>query len=133
MTTHHQLMRVDQEDGVPVVRLLSTELRSDTMISRLETELEEYLQASGVKEFVLDMSAVHFLTSNGLRLLIVLRRKVRDIGGRFTMCGVHPYVASVFKTTRLFTEKFDFLDDIASAITALKTPPQPAPAPGRRE
>jgi anti-anti-sigma factor len=116
-------MRVEQENGTPIVVLLTPELRSDTMIARLEQELEAYLESSGVKELVLDLSAVHFLTSNGLRLLIVLRRKLRELGGRFTMCGVHPHVASVFKTTRLFTEKFDFVDDVPSAIAALKASP----------
>jgi anti-anti-sigma factor len=130
MNTPYQLMRVDEQNGVPIVILLTSELRSDSMIARLEQELEDYLQKSGDKEIVLDMSAVHFLASNGLRLLIVLRRKMREQGGRYTMCGVHPYVASVFKTTRLFTEKFDFLDDVPAAIAALKTPPQGQPATG---
>src|SRR5262245_33814986 len=125
MTTAYQLLRVDDEDGVPVVNLLCAELRADSVIARLEQELDDYLQKSGVKELVLDLSAVHYLTSNGLRALIVLRRKLRDLGGRFTMCGVHPHVASVFKTTRLFTDKFDYLDDVPSAIAALKTSPDP--------
>jgi anti-anti-sigma factor len=131
MNNPYQLMRVDTQDGVPVVMLLTSELRSDTMIARLEQELEDYVQKSGVKELVLDMSAVHFLTSNGLRLLIVLRRKLRELGGRYTMCGVHPHVASVFKTTRLFTEKFDFLDDVPMAIAALKAPPPEGQPPAR--
>jgi anti-anti-sigma factor len=123
MSNPYQLIRADEEDGIPVVSMLCAELRADTVIARVEIELDEYLQLSGVKEFVLDMSAVHYLTSNGLRVLISLRRKVRELGGRFTMCGVHPHVASVFKTTRLFTENFDYKDDVASAIAALRTPP----------
>ena len=125
MTPAYQLLRVDDEDNVPVVNVLCSELRSDTVIARLEQELDDYLLKSGVKELVLDLSAVHFLTSNGLRVLIVLRRKLREQGGRFTMCGVHPHVASVFKTTRLFTDKFDYLADVPSAIAALKTSPAP--------
>jgi anti-anti-sigma factor len=123
MSTPYQLLKVDDEDGVPVLNVLCSELRADNVIARLEQELEEYLQTSGAKELVLDLSAVHYLTSNGLRALIMLRRKLREQGGRFTMCGVHPHVASVFKTTRLFTDKFDYLADVPSAIAALKTPP----------
>jgi anti-anti-sigma factor len=123
MTTQYQLIRAEDEGGTPVLRVLCAELRADNVIARLEQELEDYLQTTGVKELVLDLSAVHFLTSNGLRALIMLRRKLREQGGRYTMCGVHPHVSSVFRTTRLFTDKFDYLDDVPSAIAALKSTP----------
>jgi anti-anti-sigma factor len=121
MPAPYQLIDVVQEDGIPVVNVLCQELRGDSVISQLEQELDDYLQATRCSGLVLNLSAVHFMTSNGLRALIVLRRKMRQMGGRFTMCGVHPHVASVFKTTRLFSEKFDYMDDVASAITALKS------------
>lgn len=120
--THPRLLSVDQENGLPVVSLLTTELRSDSVIARLEKELDEYLEESGVKQLVLDLSAVHFLTSSGLRVLIMLRRRLRERGGRFTMCGVHPYVEDVFKTTRLFTDKFDVFPDVEAAAKALRSP-----------
>ena len=124
MSTHpYQLVRIDNEDGVPIVTVLTPELRADSVIARLEQELEDFVQKSGTKQLVLDMSSVHYLTSSGLRVLIVLRKRLREIGGRFTMCGVHPYVADVFKTTRLFTAKFDYLDDVSAAVAALKVPP----------
>jgi anti-anti-sigma factor len=123
----YQLVRVENEDSVPVVTLLTTELRSDTVIAKLEQELEDFLQKSGATQLVLDLSPVHFMASCGLRVLIGLRKKLREVGGRFTMCGVHPYVADVFKTTRLFTAKFDYLDDVAAAVAALKSPPSETP------
>jgi anti-anti-sigma factor len=124
MSTHpYQLVRIDNEDGVPVVTVLPSELRSDTVIAKLEEELEDFIQKSGSKQLVLDMSSVHYMTSSGLRVLIILRRRLRELGGRFTMCGVHPYVADVFNTTRLFTAKFDYVDDLNAAVAALKAPP----------
>jgi len=118
-----QLIRVDSQDGYPVVAIQCTELRADAMIARLEKELEDYLTSSGVNQFVLDLSPVHFMASSGLRVLIVLRKRLHELGGRFTMCGVHPHVASVFKTTRLFTESFDYLPDAAAAAEQLKKSP----------
>ena len=103
--------------------VLTPELRADSVIAKLEQELEDFLQKSGAKQLVLDLSSVHYMTSSGLRVLIVLRKRLREVGGRFTMCGVHPYVADVFKTTRLFTAKFDYLDDVDAAVAALKEPP----------
>jgi anti-anti-sigma factor len=117
-----QLIRIDAQDGVPVVAVQCSELRADSMVARLEQELETYLASSGVKQLVLDLSAVHFMSSSGLRVLILLRRKMRELGGRFTMCGVHEHVASVFKTTRLFSESFDYVPDAAAAAAALKAP-----------
>lgn len=118
----YQLVRVNNEDSVPIVTVLTPELRSDTVIAKLEQELEDFLQKSGAKQLVLDLSSVHFMASSGLRVLIVLRKRMRELGGRFTMCGVHPYVADVFKTTRLFSAKFDYLDDVDAAIAALQAP-----------
>ncbi|MBI3468385.1 MAG: STAS domain-containing protein [Planctomycetes bacterium] len=118
----YQLMRVEEQDGVPVVSVLCTELRADTVIDRLEQELEDYLKKSGVKQLVLDMSGLHYMASNGLRVLIRLRKQLGEVDGRFKMCGVHKYVADVFRTTRLFTETFDFLPDVTAALAALKGP-----------
>ena len=121
----YQLMHVEEQEGVPVVLVHCTELRADTVIDRLEKELEDYLQKSGVKQLVLDMSGVHYMASNGLRILIRLRKQLGEINGQFKMCGVHKYVADVFRTTRLFTESFDFLPDVPAALAALKgTAPQ---------
>jgi anti-anti-sigma factor len=116
----YQLMRIGDQNGIPVVAVQCSELRADAVIARLEQELEDFLQKTGTKQLVLDMTAVHFMASSGLRVLIVLRKRMKALGGRFTMCGVHPYVADVFKTTRLFSEKFDYLDDIPAAVAALK-------------
>lgn len=122
---NYQLMRVEEQDGVPVVVVLCSELHTDTQIAKLEGEIEDYLQKSGTRQFVLDLTAVHFMASSGLRLLIVLRKRLRELGGRYTMCGVHRYVADVFRTTRVFSEKLDYLADLAAAAAALKeAPPQ---------
>jgi len=119
----YQLVRVNNDDSIPVVTVMTHELRADTVITKLEQELEDFIQKNSAKQLVLDLTSVHFMASSGLRVLIGLRKKLRELGGRFTMCGVHPYVADVFKTTRLFTAKFDYLDDVAAAIAALKSPP----------
>ena len=119
----YQLVRVNNDDSIPVVTVMTHELRADTVITKLEQELEDFIQKNSAKQLVLDLTSVHFMASSGLRVLISLRKKLRELGGRFTMCGVHPYVADVFKTTRLFTAKFDYLEDVAAAIAALKSPP----------
>jgi anti-anti-sigma factor len=119
----YQLVRINNENSVPIVTVLTPELRSDSVIAKLEEELEDFLKTSGTKQLVLDLTSCHYMTSSGLRVLIMLRKRMRELNGRFTMFGVHPYVADVFKTTRLFTAKFDYLDDVESAVAALKTPP----------
>jgi anti-anti-sigma factor len=121
----YQLFQVNEQDGVPVLTLLLSELRTDTTVRKLEEELEQYLRDSAAKRLVVDMSAVHYVSSSGLRALIVLRKRLREVGGRFTMCGVHAHVADVFKTTRLFSASLDYLDDPAAAVAALKSPPSP--------
>ena len=119
----YQLLRVGEEDGVPVITVLCPELRTDTVIAKVEQELDDYLEKSGTRRLVLDLTPVHFLASTGLRILLMLRKRLRDLGGQFKMCGVHPYVQDVFRTTRLFSQPFDILADPRSAAAALKAAP----------
>ena len=128
-TPKYHLIRVDDQDGVPVVTVLCSELRTDTLTGQLEQEIDDFITGSGAKRLVLDMTGVHFLASTGLRALIVLRNRLRERGGRFTMYGVHPYVEEVFQTTRVFSRPFDVLPDVETATAALKADAAPEKAP----
>jgi anti-anti-sigma factor len=123
----YSLIRIEEQDGVPVIAVLCSDLHTDTVIAKLEEEIEDYLKTSGARQVVLDLSSIHFMSSSGLRVLILLRKYLKDQAGRFTMCGVRPYVAEVFRTTRVFTESFDFLPDVATAVAAVKATAAPSP------
>jgi anti-sigma B factor antagonist len=52
-------------------------------------------------QLVLDLIEVHYFSSAALGRLISLKKRVRSVGGRFTIRHVHPELLEIFQITRL--------------------------------
>jgi anti-anti-sigma factor len=50
---------------------------------------------------VLDLSEVHFFASAALAQMVGLKKRVKSVGGRFTIRNVRPELLEVFRITRL--------------------------------
>ena len=61
--------------------------------------------ANGVQHVLLDLSAVTFLSSSGLRALLLLRKELLAQGGELRLCALRPHVYEVFTITG-FTQVF---------------------------
>ena len=71
--------------------------RLDTLTSpQLEKELSSSLD--GVKQLVLDFSALEYVSSAGLRVLLTAQ-KVMNTQGSMKICHVRPLVMEVFEIT----------------------------------
>jgi anti-anti-sigma factor len=53
----------------------------------------------GVKQIVVELRDVTFLSSSGLRALLLLARELRKDGGDLMLCALQPQVAEVFHLT----------------------------------
>lgn len=62
----------------------------------LETSLTPLL-AEGIRRVVLDLSGVEYLSSAGLRSILVALKKVIVAGGTLVLCGVLASVSEVLK------------------------------------
>src|SRR3954453_4935288 len=91
--------RADQ--GVLVLTLNRPDLRGEELTDAVREELAAALNASGRSQVVLNLENVEFLTSMGIRALMLFRRHVRDRGGRLLLCGLSPLVADTLITPRL--------------------------------
>ncbi len=62
---------------------------------------ERVLEAakSGVPHIIIDMSEVSFLSSSGLRHLLIAARELRKHGADLQLCAARPQVAEVFRLT----------------------------------
>lgn len=67
---------------------------------------------------VLDFGAVTFLNSTNLSLLLALRRRMIELGGRLVLCGVSAGNWGTFLVTGL-DRIFTFRDDIATSLATL--------------
>jgi anti-anti-sigma factor len=87
--------------------------------------------AAGQDHVVLDLGAVEYIASAGLRALMLAARQAKAKGGRLVVAALQPVVKEIFDITRfaLVVEVFPSLRD---ALGALSEQAAAAYAPARR-
>ncbi len=87
--------------------ILSNEKIGDTLIAsvagqvnsanagNLESQLLQ-LVALGEHRLVLDLSRLDYISSAGLRVALMLAKRIREQGGRLAFYGMQPHVHEVF-------------------------------------
>jgi serine/threonine-protein kinase RsbW len=73
--------------------------------------------AAGTRYVLVDMSEVTFLSSSGLRALLLVRKELIAHGGELRLCGLKPQVHEVFTLTG-FTQVFAIHRSRADALAA---------------
>lgn len=53
--------------------------------------------ANGASTLVVDCAALDYISSAGLRILLVAAKKVQPVGGQVRMCNLSPMVREVFE------------------------------------
>ncbi|NBO94063.1 MAG: anti-sigma factor antagonist [Planctomycetia bacterium] len=111
--------------SILVLRLLQPELSGDLLAETVRDELITQLDASNVKNIVLDMSEVNYISSAGITPLLTLVKAVREKKGRLVLAGLTPTVEDVFQASRLITSgkahaaPLEHQSDVAAAIQSL--------------
>lgn len=83
-----------RQDGIAI---LAPAGRIDsTTAPALEQRLTA-LVASGERRIIVDFSGVEYISSAGLRVLLLLARRVRDADARLGLCGMGTAVRQVFQ------------------------------------
>jgi len=91
-------IREDREQHVTVVTL---DGRFDaTAAPEAESAFGRVLE-SGVNHVTLDLSGVEYISSGGLRVVIMLLKALEKTGGKLALCGLSPFVSEVFEITNL--------------------------------
>src|SRR5262245_8486923 len=84
-----------------MLRITEPNVMGDTVADALRAELLARYEETGATHVVLDLSAVNYLSSSGIRPLLALNRQVRAREGRLILCGLSSDVQGVFSATRL--------------------------------
>jgi anti-anti-sigma factor len=74
--------------------------------------------AAGRDHIVLDFSALEYISSAGLRVLMVARKQSRARGGRLVIAGLQPIVREIFEISR-FDAVFEIFPSVPDALAAL--------------
>ncbi len=92
-------------------------------VPALETALNDCL-SQGRVYLVVDLSAVNYISSSGLRVLLTARRKAQEAGGDVVLCGMSARVREVFemigfdKLFRVFERADEAAADLARPAVA---------------
>lgn len=85
-----------------------------TLVGELDTaaavEAEKILKplyTSDGKDVAIDCSALEYISSSGLRILLSILKGAKAGGSRVALCNVNPDIMNVFKMTG-FVNLFDF-------------------------
>ena len=110
----------DKHGGVLVV---APRGRVDTTTAdELEKRLVQALDA-GERRLVIDMAGIEYISSAGLRVLLLVAKKLRTSGGELVLCALGPAVRQVFELAG-FLPVFQVLASCEQALTRL-APPSP--------
>lgn len=72
--------------------------------------------AAGRDHVVLDLSALEYMSSAGLRVLMLARKQVKTQGGKLVVAGLAAVVKEIFEISK-FTLVFDVFPDVRAALS----------------
>ena len=89
-------MNIQQTDHEGVT-IIEPSGRIDTTTSgKLEDVLRHTVDA-GTRRLIVDLAAVEYISSAGLRVFLVIAKRMRDLHGRLILCAMPEPVAQVFR------------------------------------
>ena len=73
----------------------------------------------GAESILLDFSGISYISSAGLRAVLILAKKLNQVNGRFALCSMRESVQSVFEVSG-FVKIIDVHPGRAEALTAMR-------------
>ena len=109
-------IKEDKIDGQTVVSL-SGRIDSTAAVE-FEEKIIEIVDA-GTHTMIIDFLRVQFISSAGLRVLLLAAKKVKPYGGKILLCDMSKDVREVFDISG-FSSIFEIHDNVTTAINASK-------------
>lgn len=69
----------------------------------------------GADRVVMDLANTNYISSAGLRVILMAGKQIKAAGGRFVLCGMQPSVRDVFEVTG-FLRLFEVRDTRQAAV-----------------
>ena len=82
-----------QQDGITIV---SPHGRIDTTTSSAVEEALRRAVDAGARDLLVDFTRVDYISSAGLRVFLVIAKRMKDLKGRLVLCGLPEPVRQVF-------------------------------------
>jgi anti-anti-sigma factor len=99
--------------------LVTVDGRIDTTNAKeFENAMMEVL-GSGSKNIILDCSGLKYISSSGLRVFLIVLKKMKADKGQFFVCSLQPGIKEIFDISG-FSTIFSLYPDKETSIIALK-------------
>lgn len=106
-------MQIDRKDKDGII-ILSVSGRLDA-VSSIEAEKEFCtILDAGHDTFLIELGGVDYISSAGLRVLLVLAKRIQQKGGRVALAGMVAGVKEVFEISG-FSSIFKIFDEVSDA------------------
>jgi len=110
-------MKAIEKDDAIIVQL---EGKIDTLTSpNIQESILSHIEA-GKTKIVLDLSAVNYISSMGLRVFIVIQKKLKQLNSELVICHLNDMLKQIFDVSG-FTALFYFSNAIDDAIYYLSS------------
>jgi anti-anti-sigma factor len=110
-----EIVEKKREDDIVVLRVGG---RCDpTTVGDLQQCLDQVIEA-GATKVILDLAALQYISSAGLRGLLMAAKKLKDRGGALAVCAAQRYVKEVLDIAG-FSSIIPTFDDEQQAVAAL--------------
>ena len=104
-----------QENGATIVEIIG---HLDTMTAPEYEKLMTEMMSGDSKIFIADCTQLDYISSSGLRVLLITLKKITNKGGKFILFGMQESVFEVFKICR-FDNLFTIVSDKTEALKQL--------------
>lgn len=88
----------EQREGVELLRLLG---RLDAVSAPEAEQAFRDVLSEGSEYVLVDLSEVEYMSSGGIRAMIMFSRGLSSRDGRLKLCGLSPFVKQVFEISNL--------------------------------
>lgn len=103
---------IENKDGICLVKI---DGRLDTTnYGELEAALGKQFDGKE-HNFLLDLEKLDYISSSGLRILLMYLKKIKAVNGRFMLCNMNPEIKEIFEISG-FINIFEIYDDLESAL-----------------
>lgn len=100
---------------VTIVNFIDASILDMAHIQKIADELYSLVDEKDKRKMVLDFSAVKFLSSQMLGVLLTLQKKIKALKGKVVFCALKPELKKVFQITGL-DKLFEFYPDETKAL-----------------
>ncbi len=106
---------VQRYKDVTVVNFQNISVLDSANIEALGRNLLELVEKQDNRKVILEFSAVRFMSSQALGVLLQLKKAMDPVKGRVVIAGIRPELHKVFKITNLH-KLFTFHDNLDKAL-----------------